>query len=101
MQTFWSVCRVSISDAFLRNTTGPQTDCRCESIPEFLGYDLHLSLSGIRFLNVFNLDLPDSSIPPVLGTVASPLQYGYRTKITPHFDAPPKRLQKKGPPANA
>jgi tRNA (uracil-5-)-methyltransferase len=27
------------------------------------------------------------------------LQYGYRTKITPHFDAPPKRFQKKGPPS--
>ena len=44
-------------------------------------------------------DIPDSSMPPILGTVASPLQYGYRTKITPHFDAPPKRFQKTGPPA--
>jgi tRNA (uracil-5-)-methyltransferase len=39
-------------------------------------------------------------MPPILGTIASPLQYGYRTKITPHFDAPPKRLQKTGPPPN-
>ena len=27
-------------------------------------------------------------------TMPSPLQYGYRTKITPHFKEPPKRAQK-------
>ncbi|KAF2771433.1 S-adenosyl-L-methionine-dependent methyltransferase [Teratosphaeria nubilosa] len=32
--------------------------------------------------------LPASAIPPVGDTVGSPLQYGYRTKLTPHFDAP-------------
>ncbi|KAG0703442.1 S-adenosyl-L-methionine-dependent methyltransferase [Suillus ampliporus] len=35
------------------------------------------------------------SIPDVLPTIASPLQYGYRTKITPHFEAPPKRARKE------
>lgn len=35
-------------------------------------------------------DLPGESIPSPLPTIGSPLQYGYRTKITPHFDAPPK-----------
>jgi tRNA (uracil-5-)-methyltransferase len=29
-------------------------------------------------------------VPSVLPTIASPKQYGYRTKITPHFDVPPK-----------
>lgn len=33
--------------------------------------------------------LPASDIPPVLETIGSPLQYGYRTKLTPHFDGPP------------
>ncbi|RDA91694.1 hypothetical protein CP533_2315 [Ophiocordyceps camponoti-saundersi (nom. inval.)] len=33
--------------------------------------------------------LPAHFIPPVAETVASPLQYGYRTKLTPHFDGPP------------
>lgn len=28
-------------------------------------------------------------VPPVGDTIGSPLQYGYRTKLTPHFDAPP------------
>ncbi|KAF8330329.1 S-adenosyl-L-methionine-dependent methyltransferase [Cantharellus anzutake] len=32
---------------------------------------------------------PDQ-VPAVLPTIPSPNQYGYRTKITPHFDAPPK-----------
>lgn len=35
------------------------------------------------------LDLPESSVPIVDTTLASPLQYAYRTKITPHFDLPP------------
>ena len=33
--------------------------------------------------------LPTASIPKVGETVGSPLQYGYRTKLTPHFDGPP------------
>lgn len=40
-------------------------------------------------------DLPSSSVPSVLPTIASPKQYGYRTKITPHFDAAPKSVQKE------
>ena len=27
-------------------------------------------------------------VPPVSETIGSPLQYGYRTKLTPHFDGP-------------
>ncbi|KAL8409559.1 hypothetical protein RB594_007849 [Gaeumannomyces avenae] len=30
--------------------------------------------------------LPPASLPPVGDTIGSPLQYGYRTKLTPHFD---------------
>lgn len=37
--------------------------------------------------------LPESSIPNVLPTIGSPLQYNYRTKITPHFEAPPRRAR--------
>lgn len=40
--------------------------------------------------------LPSSSVPTVLSTIPSPKQYAYRTKITPHFDAPPRSLQSKG-----
>ncbi|KAH8678347.1 uracil-5--methyltransferase [Xylariales sp. PMI_506] len=32
--------------------------------------------------------LPPELVPPILDTMGSPLQYGYRTKLTPHFDGP-------------
>lgn len=35
--------------------------------------------------------LPASSVPTIGDTVGSPLIYGYRTKLTPHFDGPPIR----------
>ncbi|MCJ1266128.1 tRNA(m5U54)methyltransferase [Lobaria immixta] len=34
-------------------------------------------------------------VPPVGETIGSPLQYGYRTKLTPHFDGPPGSLSRK------
>ncbi|KAK3946442.1 S-adenosyl-L-methionine-dependent methyltransferase [Diplogelasinospora grovesii] len=33
--------------------------------------------------------LPPELVPGILDTIGSPLQYGYRTKLTPHFDGPP------------
>jgi tRNA (uracil-5-)-methyltransferase len=33
--------------------------------------------------------LAASALPSIEPTVPSPMQYGYRTKLTPHFDAPP------------
>jgi hypothetical protein len=37
----------------------------------------------------------------VLPTIASPLQYGYRTKITPHFEAPTKKARKEAESGSA
>lgn len=34
-------------------------------------------------------NLPANLVPDVLDTMGSPLQFGYRTKLTPHFDGPP------------
>ncbi|KAL8988682.1 MAG: hypothetical protein Q9169_008513, partial [Polycauliona sp. 2 TL-2023] len=34
-------------------------------------------------------NLPPEMIPVVGDTIGSPMQYGYRTKLTPHFDGPP------------
>lgn len=34
-------------------------------------------------------DLPAELVPEIGETIGSPLQYGYRTKLTPHFDGPP------------
>jgi tRNA (uracil-5-)-methyltransferase len=39
--------------------------------------------------------LPPELIPQIQDTIGSPLQYGYRTKLTPHFDGP---RQKKHAP---
>jgi tRNA (uracil-5-)-methyltransferase len=33
--------------------------------------------------------LPPELIPVIGDTIGSPLEYGYRTKLTPHFDGPP------------
>ena len=36
------------------------------------------------------------NVIPVIGdTIGSPLQYGYRTKLTPHFDGPPGSMTRK------
>ncbi|KAH7039847.1 S-adenosyl-L-methionine-dependent methyltransferase [Microdochium trichocladiopsis] len=39
--------------------------------------------------------LPPELVPTIGDTIGSPLQYGYRTKLTPHFDGPPG-YHKKG-----
>ncbi|KAI1084524.1 S-adenosyl-L-methionine-dependent methyltransferase [Whalleya microplaca] len=39
--------------------------------------------------------LPPELIPAIQDTIGSPLQYGYRTKLTPHFDGPQKTWSKK------
>jgi tRNA (uracil-5-)-methyltransferase len=42
----------------------------------------------LAYKRYFGLD--PALLPDVKDTIASPKQWGYRTKITPHFDAPPK-----------
>ena len=39
--------------------------------------------------------LAPEAVPTVNNTLGSPRQYGYRTKLTPHFDAPPKSVARK------
>lgn len=41
-------------------------------------------------------DLPPELVPVIQDTIGSPLQYGYRTKLTPHFDGPPGFRPSKG-----
>ena len=43
---------------------------------------------------MFITGLPESSLPAIGTTIPSPLQYGYRTKLTPHFREPPKKAPK-------
>ncbi|KAL8976140.1 MAG: hypothetical protein Q9205_007798, partial [Flavoplaca limonia] len=40
-------------------------------------------------------NLPLEMIPSIGDTIGSPLQYGYRTKLTPHFDGPPGSRARK------
>ncbi|KAI1659192.1 S-adenosyl-L-methionine-dependent methyltransferase [Daldinia decipiens] len=42
-------------------------------------------------------ELPPELIPAIQDTIGSPLQYGYRTKLTPHFDGPPGWRKGKNP----
>ncbi|WRT64484.1 uncharacterized protein IL334_001416 [Kwoniella shivajii] len=67
--------------------------CQLQPLP----YELQLlhkkrtvSLAYARFS-----DLPSNLIPEIQPTIGSPKQWQYRTKITPHFDAPPKWAQKR------
>ena len=39
--------------------------------------------------------LTPNVVPAVSETIGSPLQYGYRTKLTPHFDGPPGSMTRK------
>ncbi|OTB08931.1 hypothetical protein M426DRAFT_70845 [Hypoxylon sp. CI-4A] len=41
--------------------------------------------------------LPPELIPAIQDTIGSPLQYGYRTKLTPHFDGPAGWRKSKQP----
>ncbi|KAL6300241.1 S-adenosyl-L-methionine-dependent methyltransferase [Sparassis latifolia] len=68
---------------------------------QMLSYDTQLDLKRTVVVKAYQnfSELPPSAIPPILSTMPSPLQYGYRTKITPHFDAPPKKLQNNPPSA--
>jgi tRNA (uracil-5-)-methyltransferase len=40
--------------------------------------------------------LSSELVPKVDDTIGSPLEYGYRTKLTPHFDAPPGSRRSDG-----
>ncbi|KAK4701850.1 hypothetical protein P7C70_g4374, partial [Phenoliferia sp. Uapishka_3] len=56
-----------------------------------LSYEQQLTLKQSVVRKAFaNFSLLDPSLIPAIGpTLPSPLQYGYRTKLTPHFQAPP------------
>jgi tRNA (uracil-5-)-methyltransferase len=41
-----------------------------------------------RAYDMYTGSLPSGSIPLIGPTIPSPKRYGYRTKITPHFDVP-------------
>ncbi|KAF5346081.1 hypothetical protein D9756_010839 [Leucocoprinus leucothites] len=69
---------------------------------QMLSYESQLSLKREVIVKAYQnfSGLGQTSVPIVLPTIGSPLQYGYRTKITPHFEAASKSLLKKWQQAN-
>lgn len=65
---------------------------------QMLPYDYQLqhkkAIVEKAFKNFSNL--PPELIPVIGDTIGSPLQYGYRTKLTPHFDGPPDARRSDG-----
>ncbi|CAO2650322.1 Nn.00g016140.m01.CDS01 [Neocucurbitaria sp. VM-36] len=65
---------------------------------QMLPYDYQLqhkkSIVEKAYKNFSNL--PPELIPVIGDTIGSPLQYGYRTKLTPHFDGPPDARRSDG-----
>lgn len=65
---------------------------------QMLPYDYQLqhkkSIVERAYKNFSNL--APELIPTIGDTIGSPLQYGYRTKLTPHFDGPPDSRRSDG-----
>jgi tRNA (uracil-5-)-methyltransferase len=65
---------------------------------QMLPYDYQLahkkSIVEKAYKNFSNL--PPELVPTIGDTIGSPLQYGYRTKLTPHFDGPPDSRRSDG-----
>ena len=66
-----------------------------------LSYEDQLRLKRDVVVNAYKhfSGAAEGSIPDVEATIGSPLQYGYRTKITPHFDLPGGKGKEKAQPA--
>lgn len=70
---------------------------------QFLKYESQLELKKKTIARAFSHFAPrlvsEGLLPEVGQTIGSPLQYGYRTKLTPHFDVPrkAKTLQTRAP----
>ncbi|KAF8870594.1 S-adenosyl-L-methionine-dependent methyltransferase [Gymnopilus junonius] len=63
---------------------------------QMLSGETQLNLKRDVIIRAFKIysKLPESSVPEIGSTVESPLVYAYRTKITPHFERPPKWAKK-------
>ncbi|KAF8196298.1 S-adenosyl-L-methionine-dependent methyltransferase [Mycena galopus ATCC 62051] len=59
---------------------------------QMLSYENQLNLKRDVIVKAYRnfSDLPETAIPTIEATMPSPKQYAYRTKITPHFEAPTK-----------
>ncbi|CAI4045533.1 hypothetical protein N7582_003582 [Saccharomyces uvarum] len=78
-----------IKDKYFGKSSGSQL--------EFLTYDDQLKLKRNTIVNAYKFFAPkltsEKLLPHFGTTIASPLQFGYRTKITPHFDMPRRKAK--------
>ncbi|KAB5592986.1 TRNA (uracil-5)-methyltransferase [Ceratobasidium theobromae] len=73
---------------------GDCAGCQHQMIPYATQLALKEEIVRKAFRNFSGL--PNASVPAPLATMPSPQQYNYRTKITPHFDAPPSNRTRRG-----
>lgn len=97
----------SITDFVKVITPAPQRDDSLAQCPYFtkcagcqiqmLPYELQLQHKRTIIEKAFRnfSGLTPNVVPAVGKTIGSPLQYGYRTKLTPHFDGPPGSMTRK------
>ncbi|KAL1407007.1 tRNA(m5U54)methyltransferase [Vanrija albida] len=62
--------------------------CQLQPVPYAIQLKHKQRTVDLAYKRYANLDA--SKVPEILPTIASPKQWAYRTKITPHFDAVPK-----------
>lgn len=69
---------------------------------QFLQYDDQLELKRNTIVRAFQHFAPrlcsEGLLPEIGKTIGSPIQYNYRTKLTPHFDVPRKVTEMKTRP---
>ena len=97
----------SMTDSVKVITASPQRDDSLVKCPYFgkcagcqiqmLPYELQLQHKKTIVEKAYQnfSGLTPKFIPAVSETIGSPLQYGYRTKLTPHFDGPPGSMTRK------
>ncbi|PIL30797.1 hypothetical protein GSI_06965 [Ganoderma sinense ZZ0214-1] len=63
---------------------------------QMLSYEQQLDLKRDTVVEAYNnySNIPHDLLPAIQPTIGSPLQYHYRTKLTPHFQRPPFSFQK-------
>ncbi|KAI0641077.1 S-adenosyl-L-methionine-dependent methyltransferase [Trametes meyenii] len=63
---------------------------------QMLSYEKQLDLKRQTVVEAYKnySSIPPELVPVIQPTIGSPLQYGYRTKLTPHFQRPPFSFQK-------
>lgn len=66
--------------------------CQFQMLP-YADQLVHKRSVIVRAYQNFSNLIPEL-VPHIGETIGSPLQYGYRTKLTPHFDGPPGSLKK-------